>query len=459
MAESNSNYPDVLGHISPQAERLDLGLVQVMASCLPSRVPAGKPFRALLLIQNMSDAPVEMVVTLIPPAADSVGKRGRFHAKMQRIGVGMQPGEVGLVILPITSLPDAAPGLVRPTLGIGALKALERAERVRTLENSAPLYLPGLAPETRRLLENLGKLRYVGGKKAVLGGGAELHPAVMIEPGTLGTVSELQPEYRTLWTLADLQEDPLVLLERFKDDLTTHVLPNLDRTQMIGPLTDKTRTRFEQAGYPLQDVEAQLIGRAMANVLEYACTGQMSYGRTYLPQPDYEVAPLIQRPPADRPPIRRHWLKAVLNAIAEDNRVPRYITRAMVSDRLYDALLHDTLLWGLTMVEAATGIELGSTEELEAYAVQWMEKYHRCIQSKGAQALGFADVYLPLVLTGLVVYDEMLLPEEDVRTFNPLFQVMLRDRQAERNEENEPVFAMAISQLDKALKKYGLSLL
>jgi hypothetical protein len=453
-----SLYPDVLGHITT-AERLDLGLVQVVAACLPSVVRVGKSFRTILLLQSAVDAPVELVVTLGLPAVDSVGKRGQFSAKMLRIGVGMLAGEVGMVVLPVVSLPDTAPGAVRLTLTIVSIKALERGERVRAPSGGAPLYLDGLRPETRKTLENLGKLRYVGGKKSVLTGEATLQPTVMLEPGGLGEVVDLKPEYRTLWTYADLREDPLVLLERFKDDLTQHALPSIDRVKMLAPLTEKAQQRFEQAGYPLKPIEAMLIGRALTNVLEYACTGQMSYGRTYLPQRDYEVLPIINQYPHQRQPLRLRWLEAVLNALAEDVRVARYMSRAMVRDVIFDALLHDTVYWAMVTVEVATGIELGTSEEMAVLAQQWMTKFQHGIETDGFEGISFVDVYVPLVLAGLIVYDEMLLPDEDLRAFNPQFQVMLRERADERTDDNEPVFALVSAQLDKTLRKYGLGLL
>jgi len=453
-------FPDILGFITSD-ERLDLGAAQAIAAILPTHVKTGKFFRVVIILQNMVDSPIEMMVTLNLSVADALGNRNKFTAKTQRIMVGMQAGEVGMMVLPVVSMTDTAPGTVRFPISITGVKALERGGRLRPPEGGAALYVDGLRPDTRKLLENLAKQKFVGGKKGLLGDVANLEPTVTFSLGNLGEIADIKPEYRTLWTRADLREDPLLLLERFKDDVMQHALIALDRTQMLVPLTEKTVSRFKQAGYELNEIEAKLIGRVLTHVLEYACTGQFSYGRTYLPMPEYEVLPIIQRPPyVEAKPIQLHWLIAVLYAIAEDNRVPKYMTRTLVKDAIYDALLHDSLIWALNTVEAATGLELGTQEELIQHASEWIEKFQRCtVSTANAEALTFEDVYLPLVLAGIAIYDELTLPDEDIKAFNPMFQVMLRERADERTAENSMLFEIASSLLDKALKKYGLGLL
>lgn len=452
------NFPDIIGYIT-KSERLDLGVVQVTAAILPSIVKAGKTFRVAVIAQNMVDAPIEMLVTLNLPNADAAGKRNKFSAKMLRIAVGMQAAEVGMILLPVNCAGDTAAGEVKFSLSISGVKALERGGRIRTPEGGSELYVDGLKPDTRKLLDNLAKQKFVGGKKALLGGGT-LEPSALIQPGTVTEIADFKPDYRTVWTRGDLREDPLILLNRFQDDLTQFALIMLDRTHMLSPLIEKTAARFKQAGYELYEIEAKLIGRVLTHVLEYACTGQFSYGRTYMPMPEYEVLPLIQRPFRDKTPIHIRWLIPVLQAIAEDNRAAKYMQRVMVKDEVYDALLRDSLTWALNTVEAATGIELGTKEELEQHADQWVAKFQKCLTAEpDAQPLTIEDVYLPLVLAGIATYDELTLPDEDIKAFNPQFQVMLRERADERTAENALLYDIASGLLDKALKKYGLGLL
>lgn len=458
MADA-TNFPDILGYITG-GERLDLGTVQAIAAVVPSIVKAGKYFRVAVVIQNMTDAPVEMLVVLALPATDANGKKNKFNTRTLRIAIGMQAAEVGLVMLSVNCLGDTSAGSTKFPVTINNVKTLERGARIRSVEGGSTLYVDGLKPETRKLLDNLARQKFVGGKKSVLTGIATLEPTALIQPGGLTEIADIDPVYRTLWTRADLREDPLTLVDRFKDLLTQFALISLDRTQMLPPLIEKTASRFKQAGYELSEVEAKLIGRVLAHVLEYACTGQMSYGRTYELIKEYEVLPIVQHPPYEKPEVKLRWFIALLNAIAEDNRAAKYVPRLPSKDIFYDALLRDSLTWALHTVEAATGLELGTPEELEQHADQWFEKFQKLVtKAPDAAPLTIEDVYLPLVLAGIATYDELTLPDEDIKAFNPLFQVMLRERADERTAENTSLFDITAMLLDKALKKYGLGLL
>ncbi len=263
--------PDILGYVSGD-ERLDLGVIQAAATCLPSAVKAGKSFRLVVIVQNMADAPINMLVTLGLPA-DSAGKKNKFSANTQRIEVGMQPAEVGMILLPINSAGDTAPGEVKFSVSISDVKATVRGGRVRSSEGGSALYLDGLRPEKRKLVDNFAKQKFVGGKKRLFGGAATFMPSVTFQAGRMTEPSNLKAEYHTIWLREDLREDPLMLLDRFKATLTQYVLISLDRTLLLAPLVKKTSTRFKQAGYELTDVEAKLIGRAMTNVLRVRLYG------------------------------------------------------------------------------------------------------------------------------------------------------------------------------------------
>jgi|GEM_PF-1276626 len=443
------NLPDVLGYVSGD-ERLDLGVIQAAATCLPSAVKAGKNFRLVVIVQNMADVPVNMLVTLGLPA-DAAGKKNKFSANTQRIEVGMQPAEVGMILLPINSMGDTAPGEVKFSVSISDVKATARGGRIRSSEGGSALYLDGLRPEKRKLVDNFAKQKFVGGKKGLFGG-ATLMPPMTFQAGRVSEPSNLKAEYHTIWLREDMREDPLKLLDRFKTTLTQYVLTSLDRTLMLAPLVKKTATRFKQAGYELTDVEAKLIGRAMTNVLEYACTGRLSHGRSYTPRQEYQVLPIIERPIRVKFEIKLRWLIELLNALVIDVQLPKNVWRLALQDSFYDALLRDTLTWGLNIVEEATGLDLGMPEELEQHADQWFEKFHKMVNGRpGAEALTIEDVYLPLVMAGIAVYDKLALPGEDIKVFNPLFRGMLGKRASERTDDNSPLFDITETMLSKIL--------
>ena len=71
---------------------------------------------------------------------------------------------------------------------------------------------------------------------------------------------------------------------------------------------------------------------------------------------------------------------------------------------------------------------------MESFANDWMETL-----TSGAK-MTFADVYLPLVLAGIIIYDEVLLPDENVKVMQAQLQRMLSARDKERTDQNAELF-------------------
>src|SRR5579864_1635829 len=108
-APANTNYPDILGLICQQ--RLSLDVAHVAFGVRPTQVVAGRPFEALLLVQNNVDCEIDVVVQLIVPARDRTGASGRFTTKSdKRIAIGLRAAEVGYVVLPVMVDFQTTPG-------------------------------------------------------------------------------------------------------------------------------------------------------------------------------------------------------------------------------------------------------------------------------------------------------------------------------------------------------------
>ncbi|NOG52180.1 MAG: hypothetical protein HND48_24145 [Chloroflexi bacterium] len=70
--------------------------------------------------------------------------------------------------------------------------------------------------------------------------------------------------------------------------------------------------------------------------------------------------------------------------------------------------------------------------------------------------LTFADVYLPLVVAGIALHDDIVLPEENIKTLQVEIQRLLSNRAEERTEDNAALFEITRDVTQKALFKYGL---
>jgi hypothetical protein len=444
-----TNYPDVLGYIT-KGVRLDYGVLQAAASVQPDPAKAGTPIDVTVVLQNATDAPLEVLVVLNVPERDLTGLKGSFVAKVQRLVIGMQPCEVGVLKLPLLTQPGTAPGLYRLSMQV-TVKATGKATRIRQPEGGGEFYMGGLHRPAQQMIESLRGLRFSGGpaaKRGLFGSSTPLlETHVTLQPGGLGKILDRQGDYQSLWLRRDLKEDPRVLLERHRESLMNHVLPSLDRTRLLDPLTKRTQIVFKQAGYELKPIEASLIARVMVRVLEYACIGQLSFGRKFTPRPEYEVAPLLEKSGATTRP-NLHWLDDLLALLEDDERAARFISR-FIPEKCYDGLLLDSFYFSLGEVEQALGLSFGDREELEKIAEEWLAKLDLA-------SMTFADVYLPLVLAGAAIFDDVLLPDENVKELLGQLESLREERAEEHTEANAALFDMLRDIHDKAVRKYGL---
>ena len=213
------NYPDVLGTITG-GTRLDYGVLQAAASVQPDPAKAGMPIDVMVILQNATDAPLEVMVVLNVPERDLAGLKGSFVAKVQRLVIGMQPCEVGVLKLPLLTQPGTAPGLYRLSMQVTA-KATGKASRIRLPDGGGEFYQGGLPRPKQQLIESLRGLRFSGGqaaKRGLFGSSAPLlETHVTLQPGGLGKILDRQGDYQSLWLLKDLRGDPRVLLERHRE--------------------------------------------------------------------------------------------------------------------------------------------------------------------------------------------------------------------------------------------------
>lgn len=451
------NYPDVLGHIAGEA-RHTAGSVQVAMAVRPQTVQAGHPFEVIMLIQNMADAAADVTVNLQLPEKDMDGKKGRFLAKSERLVIGLEPAEVGYATLPVTTLPDTA---VSDDYSIGmdiAVKALDKKPgRVRAAEGGAPLNLRHLKPDQREQVEALRSLAFFANKRGGWLRGDVLEVKVNVLPGKVGKLVNLKPGWFSLWTLDDHQEDDDALIGKYQEAMRLRVLPTLRKEALYPVLLEKTRTRFSAAGYDLQDIEALLITKVLTLVLEYANAGETGHAPTIAAAFDFSSR-LVPRNEKQRflqvletgqePPPLPNWAKAMLKAMARDERAAKAPVKA-IAHFAYDDLLRDAVLLAFHAVEVATGEELGTPDEMDEYALQVLARLR-----EGGN-MDFNHTYLPLVLGGMALFDQVLLPEDKLPEILHNIRIILDARRAEENDESQPVFAMTRSVVELALRKYG----
>ncbi|NWG17125.1 MAG: hypothetical protein HXY41_10855 [Chloroflexi bacterium] len=442
-----TNYPDILGYITG-GERLNVNVVQLALAVRPRVTRAGRPFEAILLIQNASDADVDVTANLQIPELDARKQKKRFIAKTERLVVGLRPAEVGYVVLPLSSLPDTA---VSDSYRVGMaveIKSLGKARRIRLPDGGGPVTLELLSDDTQERLNALKRLTYSTTRHGLVGTVLEAPFSVM--SGQFGQLADLKPGWISLWKMSDYYKDERLLLERYGDLLAAKVLPQLKRLKLFGPLRQATLQRFQAGGYALKPLEAIFIAKLLVAVLEMAVPKEDAFD--YLSDDRLNVSLLLKKRPAsdDSGSVPMpSWCRAMLREIDHNEAAAERPAHALATV-LYDELLRDAMRHAFNIIKTVSGVELGSQEDMQAYTEKLIGEIRQ-----PSRPLTFADAYLPLVIGGLIFFDRVVMPEEKIGESLADMAGVLQERAAERDADNDLIFKLAEQTLDQARQKYG----
>lgn len=452
----SSYYPDVFGYIT-DADRQNIGGVQVALGLKPAIVRAGRPVEVMMLMQNTLDVPVDVAVTLQPPEKDAAGKKGRFITKKSRLVIGLEPAEVGYAMIPMTTMPDTA---ISRDYSIGmeiSTKQLDKGHPVRDESGGTPFEPSTLPKDRRQLVEELKQLTFSGKKRGFLRS-STLEVQLGVLAGKVGSLKETKPDWFSLWTLAD-HDDVDALVERLKQPFLDKVLPGLRKERINELLFDRTRKRFEAAGYPLSEVEARFAAKLMVYIIHLA-SERLKRNPLEVDQNTkaYQIISVLDPEPGieENDPTAAalkdvelpRWFKAMLRGMARDDRVIAYPDKAL-PHIAYDELLYDAMQYGFHMIQTITGIDLGTQEEMHAYT----ETVVQTLAQKGKMNISYA--YIPLIAGGIAVYDQVLLSGERLDDMLHELRVVIDARDDEKTAENELIFDVAQRVVDYSLKKYG----
>lgn len=441
------NYPDVLGYITG-GDRCNIGVAQLALAVRPRVVRAGRAFEAVLLVQNAADVDVDVTAVLHLPEADARRQKGRFVSKKSRLVVGLRPAETGYVTLPVSCLPDTAVSDAYHLAMEVAVKPLQKPTRIRSAEGGGALDIENLRPEARQQLDELRNLRFSSAKRFGLRDVLEASFSVM--PGKVGQMVDFSAGWVSLWTMADLA-DTRALLARLGPLMIEQVLPNLRHEHTWAPLLAATSARFAAAGCPLHALEAVYITKALVRVLDMSLLQDNVFD--YLANPAYNVALTIKQLQAGESaePVLPRWAVKMLRAVSQNTQVAARPAAAL-AQAMYTDLLHDAVVYGFSVIAAATGEEMGASDEIAHYAEQTA-----AMLETGA-GMDLLHAYMPLVLAGIVLYDRVVLPDEDLGERLRAMGDVLAEREPERTAANDLVFAMARQLVNRSLQKYGIQI-
>jgi hypothetical protein len=434
------NYPDILGYITDGQQML-VSVIQAALALRPESVPAGRPFEAIVLLQNTTDVNVEVTAVVQLPPVDAAKAKGRFVAQNERQVVTLLPAEVGYLVLPLYAYPDTAPAQ-NYKLGV-ELRAVPTAQprRIRQINTNgitSEINLDYYFYLTEELIDRmmlLRELHFSAGHKGIMAGatallgktrflgktgmiGSALEANFSITSAQMGKLTNFKPGWVSLWALGN-SSDARPLFERHKDVLIEQILPLLTRETLFKPFYAATMARIKQQSYEVQPLELLFIAKLLTSVVAAGIKPPQVYD--YEGQDLYHVAGLPARGyPADGSPIPLpFWCRSLLALIGTDPQVMTH-PEGVLAGALYEDVLRDAITHGIMMMYAVTGQELGTRDDAFTYTEFLIE-----LLRKPNRPLTFSDVYLPLVIGGILVANDVVMTgEEPLWSFQKLHETI-----------------------------------
>jgi hypothetical protein len=164
----------------------------------------------------------------------------------------------------------------------------------------------------------------------------------------------------------------------------------------------------------------------------------------------YFVGNVLQSPlPEDGSPVLLpHWCRALLHLMSLNEAAIEHPEQALARP-LYDDVLRDAIARGFRLVQAITNEALGSESDMQAYGDHLIQMLRRT-----QAALSFTDLYMPLLLGGILVGERLQLPGEDVWQQLQEIDNLFKKRLSKHNPDQELVFRLTEKVIAYALENY-----
>jgi hypothetical protein len=189
------------------------------------------------------------------------------------------------------------------------------------------------------------------------------------------------------------------------------LLQQLTRDNVFFPLLKATQPHFETARYRLWAGEAVAVAKLMTLVLE---AGPLS-------------------------PAHPRWPDALNQLVGANPQAADLANiQALLGKTLYPELAYDAAIFGFTTLMTFTGEDFGSPDEMAEYA----DGVANSLSTPG-NPLDLIHAYLPLVLGGVAINAQVVMPGEDPRDTMRLYARARDKRVAEADEGSQFIIDLA----------------
>ncbi len=360
-------YPDVLGAVTG-GTRISMENLQCALGIFPRRTYINQPVEVVLILQNMVDQSMQVKVGLQLPTTDKKGDPVVIDTPKKIVALGLRPGEVGVLRVPIIPHPPTQPGTQFPVRIAVRYRTAAEGNAVRPPTGGAP---PSVLSVSSMKLHALREVEFAA---HTWNQSAEIMTTYFdIAPKRIQPLDQdLQPIYESLWTHEEMAEERQLVQAKIPAAL--RVAARLGGAVILKPLVKAVDDRFAEKGMPLHPGEVLAIAKIMTYALDEGL--------------DLEPGFAMQE---------SRWFETLCQVLAHDERLEDLDRGELVTKYLFDAALYDAILLGFGVITPKVKEDLGDHAERISFAnrvLMWMA-------GQGQPDLSY--VYLPLVLGGVVV--------------------------------------------------------
>ncbi|MGQ9599347.1 MAG: hypothetical protein ACUVWZ_08010 [Anaerolineae bacterium] len=387
----STEYPDILGDLVEAQQRFEVNGVHYKIALDPEIVRPGEMTSLRIWLQNCWNVPVAVAITTDLPTHPSP----TLWVIQKRTDVPLEAAEVGEVSIPIASAVEILPGPYRIPVTMAA-SCKTRGHYIRSQKTIDFLETTLLSFTT-----GLGLAASVG-----LGFVAQSAPRQELDLHVKGSSypvheADLTPTYTSHWTVTDLSVQGRA--QQYVNEQRLFLLSKLVRPALYRAFFEESQRRFAQASLPLYTGEAVFLAKVLTYTVEY----------------------FFQR---------LEWQDAIL--------VPAYTLAYRYNLALYDPVLIVTRADYPRMVRLAISLSFGllrqrlgrepwTLEEQLAIADLVTERV-----TKGG-ILSAEFLYLPLLLGGLMLADQVQMPGEELAQSLEILRQARRKRSTDLAENPE----------------------
>lgn len=368
-------YPDVMNDILDARKRFESGTVQYLAQPPADPVAANSVVQVPIVLQSVMDVPIQVAVHIALPELNRKLRRlpqPLFQLYRSDIQFQLAPAEVAELVVPIQIQPDVPPDEYRFAFHVRS-QAVQEGMRVR-LDHGENRVGDILIRHPQGLrIAQLASWGYEA-KKA----NSQPIPIVVTEAAEAQQEVDLKPQFNTVWTPDDWE---LVASARQEvNDRRFYIVPELIPEALYVSYMQESQMVFGDCGVKLYVGEAIFL----AKMLTYTVTYMMRSAE---------------------------WQDCLLVPIYAFARANEHVTD--------NALSLVTQVGYTHVIELAIALSFALVEDVLERTV-WSATEQRVVRDfvtgclADGSALPTEFLYLPLILGGIAVADQVVMEGEDV---------------------------------------------